>query len=212
MREPIILNGKPLVPLLTPGLGDPFIKGADEQGPYLACRLGNRNPSALYGYYVFVSPEDEKLMEDHAWFGNICGGEGGKAISIRYREGSNKSREEDGSVKGQEELLLKHEVWKHMTGQNPSHIYSMGNPLDYRRINLSASPTRNGCRGIAKEKKASGWQVQIYVGGDTVYIASVASPDEGYRVYNNHLWKLKKEFPKDREIQAKPYNVVTPQF
>lgn len=204
MKQVINLDGVEVAPLFTKrqGIGRPFVLGTDEQGPYVACLLGNRNPSHLYGWYILVSPEDLPLLKKHNWCGNLTGAEGNRSIVVRRRE----------TVDGRQfSILLSHEIWQDIAGIEPLRVCRLGHPLDYRRQNLSEFSVRSGCRGITQVSPNS-WMVQMFIRDANVYVGYASSPDEGYRMYNRHLRELKESNPEDKRIQSIRYNEVVPLF
>lgn len=198
----VFLNGEILNPIFakSQALGRSFVQGKDDYGPYIACRLNNRNPSALYGWYIFVSPEELQLMKDHNWCGNIVEETG---IQVRRRE----------TVDGvPNSVPLTQEIWRRAYGEEPlDRIHKRRHPLDYRRNNLTLWVFRDNCRGIT-ELKGGGYQVQITLDNESVYIGKVTDEDEGYRMYNRYLRELKNNRPLDTKIQVTPYNKVEPLF
>lgn len=202
MKKSLLVGGAEVFPLLTPlqTQDRPFVEGEDERGLYVACQLNNTWRSPLYGWYVFVSPEDVPLMKAHTWCGNIYG-PNRAGIEIRRRERI------DGKTYS---IQLNREIWERIGEPETRCISRAWHPLDFRRQSLSSSPLIKGCRGLTWHQEA--WQVQITLNKKTVYIGHAASSAEGYRMYNRYLRKLKEEFPNDHIIRSKAYNDVTPQF
>lgn len=202
----LVQSGKVILPVFTSqqALSRTFVHGTDEQGLYVACRLGNRNPSRFYGWYVLVSPEDLPLMKKFNWCGTISDSVEGRMRGIEVRRRT--------SVNGeQSSIMLGREIWaRTYAGEAPFMVYRLEHPLDFRRINLSRSPLGKGVRGITKHRDT--WQVQMTIGHETHYIGRTAYPDEGYRMFNRYLKGLKEQCPNDVRIQAIPYNEVEPQF
>lgn len=203
-----MLSGRKLIlPIFTSQqmLGRPFVRGKDEHGEYISCRLRNRNTSKFYGWYVLVSPEDFPLMQDFNWCAaqsNSVHGSTTRGIEVRRREvisGKNYS------------IMLSREIWQRIyPGDVPPYIYRLGHPLDFRRIKLSQFPSAVSARGVVR--CGNGWQVQIVIKGEATYIGRAVCVDEGYRMFNRHLKKVKEENPTDARIQAMPYNKVEPLF
>ena len=196
-----------ITPLITSqqALGRPFVLGEDEHGPYLACRLGNRNPSKMYGWYIFVSPEDRDLVKDIIWGGYLTN----KTITVRRYEFCNGKRYC---------IFLNRVVWENLHGSIPKNqcVYHTGHPLDFRRQFLSLSHPlthKEGCRGVTWNNTFSCWTVRIYVRGKgSQHLGTPPTAEEGYRLYNRYLRQLKADNPKDAYIKAMPYNEVTPMF
>jgi len=199
-------SGKVILPVFTSqqALSRTFVCGQDEQGPYVACRLANRNPSKFYGWYVLVSPEDLPLMKEFNWCGTTSDCVNGEMRGIEVRRRT--------SMNGEQcSIMLGREIWvRTYAGEVPIFVYRLGHPLDFRRMNLSQFPLREGVRGITKHKDA--WQVQITIENESHYIGRTSYPDEGYRMFNRYLKGLKEQRPNDARIQAIPYNEVEPQF
>jgi len=199
-------SGRVILPVFTnqQALSRTFVYGKDKQGLYVACRLGNRNPSKFYGWYVLVSPEDLALMKEFNWCGTISDSTDGRARGIEIRR-----RTSVGGIRCS--IMLGREIWSRTyAGEVPILVYRLGHPLDFRRVNLSQFPLEKGLRGITKHKDA--WQVQITIGNESHYIGRAAYPDEGYRMFNRYLKGLKEQRSGDARIQAIPYNEVEPQF
>ena len=199
-------SGKVILPIFTSqqALSRTFVHGKDEQGPYVACRLGNRNPSRFYGWYVLVFPEDLSLMKEFNWCGTTSDSINGIARGVEIRRRT--------SVNGEPcSIMLGREIWSRIyAGEVPLYVYRLGHPLDFRRVNLSRFPLGNEVRGITRDK--NGWQVQITIGNETRYVGRTPYPDEGYRMFNRYLKGLKEQRSDDARIQAMPYNKVEPQF
>ncbi|MDB5264608.1 MAG: hypothetical protein JWN64_179 [Parcubacteria group bacterium] len=199
-----MLNGKPLTPLFThaQAIGRDFVKGSDEKGPFVACRLRNRNPSALYGWYVLVSPEDLEVMKEYIWCGNICGKSRQQSIQIRRRR----------SVAGEVSCMtLNHIIWERMGRSLDGPVCRVDHLLDFRRSNL-AFITYSSRRGVLWVRTSSRWEVRIVLQGKNRYVGIAPNQEEGYRMYNRYLRNLKADFPEDSAIQAMPYNDVEPVF
>jgi len=193
---------KPLVTHIQ-CLSRDIVKMQDEQGEFYACRLKNRNGSALCNWYVIVSPEDVSLLKDCRWCGlfNVHRG----TIEVRRRETL------DGK---QYSILLTREIWEraHPKNSEPKRIYRLGHTLDFRRQNLSSGWVRDGCRGVIWHKEKKYWQVGFGFNGRFIYIGTAMYPDDGYRMFNRYLRDLKRENPEDKSIQCLPYNKVVPKF
>jgi len=203
----IIVQGKAIEPIIV-GKEVGYrqcVHSEDSHGPYVAWRLGNRNPSRFYGWYVLLSPEDLSLMENYNW----CGNRNPNGIEVRRRE----------TVYGKQySFLLGRAIWERM---NPGldygrYVHRLGHPLDFRRTRLSPNPRSTFdhdklLRGIVAH--LGGWQVQISRGdGISQYIGRTSTKAEGYRMYNRHLRDLKEKHPQDRRIQNMPYNQIDPPF
>jgi hypothetical protein len=199
----LLINDQVVRPLFTiHQLLGRLVRRSDECGPYVACLLGNRNPSVLYGWYILVSPEEMLLMKDYNWCGHVSS-QGGKptAINIRRRE----------NLDGKEHSIpLTTEIWKRVHGAEPmGRVFKLGHPLDFRRPNLSlVAPV--GLRGVTPH--GGGFQVQLSVSGKCIYVGMATSYDEDYRMYNRHLRQLKDKNQNDLLIQSVPYNKVDPLF
>ncbi len=213
MSDPeIMVRGKVLLPLITKrqALGRPFLHGEDEQGEYVACRIGARNPSTLYGWYVFVSPEDLPLMKEDSWCGHIA--KNGESNNVIVR----RSETVDGK---QYRPALNRDIWTRTYDEDPpEHVYRIGHPLDFRRMNLTknkpprAEPTgKMYLRGLTWRERGF-WFVQLGLRGESHYVGVTKSPDEGYRMFNRYLRDLKEKNPDDAKIQALLYNEIEPQF
>jgi hypothetical protein len=203
VQDILILNGKPVAPIVRAekARNRNFFEGNDELGPFVAYKLDNRWNAQLYGWYIFVSPEDLDLMKRFNWCGNICGGKNGQHVEVRRREYIGDQ---------QRDFLLHHEIWERMNGAVPHFVHRIGHQLDFRRQNLSSSAVKNGHKGVTSRKY--GFQVQIAVDGKSRYIGRTATADEGYRKYNRFLRHLKNERPADPNIQQMPYNQIEPMF
>jgi len=171
----------------------------DAHGPYVAWRLGNRNLSLFYGWYVLISPEDLPLMENYNW----CGNRTNNGIEVRRRE----------TVGGKTyTVLLNRAIWERMHPDDADHygnVYRQGHPLDFRRMMLSVNWLTT-LRGVVAN--SGGWQVQITIGNKTKYIGYAATKEDGYRMFNRYLRYLKKKHPQDHKIQSIPYNEIAPPF
>lgn len=202
MKKSLLVAGVEVFPLLTPlqTQDRPFVEGEDEQGSYVACRLSNAWRSPLYDWYVFVSPEDVPLMEEYTWCGNIYG-PNHAGIEVRRRE------RVDGKTYS---IQLSRVIWERMGESEVRSINRVWHLLDFRRQGLSSSSLRRSCRGITWRNGT--WQVQITINKKSTYIGQASNSNEGYRMYNRYLRKLKEEFPHDHMIRSKAYNDVTPQF
>jgi hypothetical protein len=191
-------------------LGRQLITGDDDHGPYLAYRLDNRNMSCMYGWYVYVSPEDKPLVKEHNWCGKVMSH--GCSICVRRVKTT-------GGF--QRTFILSREIWERMHGFIPKsvYVYCMRHPLDFRRNLLTTSivasihyASCNHKHGITWNKNARSWQVQITIRRKTHYIGQADYPDEGYRMYNRYLRDLKNKFPKEETIQCMSYNDIFPKF
>ena len=117
-------SGKVILPIFTnqQALSRTYVHGKDEQGLYVACRLGNRNPSRFYGWYVLVSPEDLQLMKQFIWCGTYSYSINGRASGIEIRRRT--------SVNGkQNSFMLGREIWSRTyAGEVPVMVYRLGHP------------------------------------------------------------------------------------
>jgi len=209
IHDPIILPQRRIIePIITEAEaeGKQIFHGKDEQGPFVAYRLDNQASSMFEGWYIFISPEDLHWVKKYTWCASF---RNRSYIGIRHKE-----------YKGndQKHFFLNQEIWKHM-GQDPvPRIYLQGHPLDFRRKNLSMfrSPynqtPNNQIRGVGWSTARQKWQVQILVNGTNQYVGLANTKEDGARMFNRFLDKLKKAFPEDLRLQLRPFNQVSPMF
>lgn len=179
-----------------------FASGTDAHGDYLACQLGNRRDSLLYGWYVYVSPEDKKLMEDYTWCALCHSKKSGLCIEVRRRENVGRK---------QHSIMLSREIWERFNRElSPREfVVHTSHKLDFRRSQLSANrscSSHEGKRGVSWNQNGKYLQVRISVFGQNQYIGAASSLEEGYQMYNDRLGVLKALHPTDERIQAMPFN------
>ncbi len=199
MVNPLIVNDCEIRPLVTPeqaNLQD-SVYGTDEYGEYVACRLGNRNGAIMYNWYILVSPRTLPLIQNYNW----CGNAGSYNINVRRRENI------DGK---QYSFFLNKEVWCFFNKETLSNVYHKGHPLDFRIQRLSTCQ-HNSDRGVVWHKKGF-WQVQITIHHKQHYVGIAPNLEEGYRMYNRALQKMKQQHLNNLSVQEKPYNTVIPRF